>query len=81
LPAEALALALALGAPGEPILRYLTDLKDTRLDITGDDLIAAGVAESPAIGRALEETLRRKLDGEVAGRDEELRLALSLAKT
>ena len=28
-----------------------------RLEITGDDLIAAGVPESPAIGRALEETL------------------------
>ena len=51
-----------------------------RLEIGGDDLLAAGVPESPAIGRALEETLRRKLDGEVAGRDEELRAALELAE-
>ena len=78
LPAEALALALALGAPGEPILRYVADLAHVRLAITGDDLIAAGVPQSPAIGAALRETLRRKLDGEVSGRDEELRLALSL---
>ena len=51
-----------------------------RLEITGDDLLAAGVPESPALGRALEETLRRKLDGEVAGRDDELALALELAR-
>ena len=42
-------------------------------EIGGDDLLAAGVPESPAIGDALAETLRRKLDGEVSGRDEELR--------
>ena len=43
-----------------------------RLEIDGDDLLAAGVPEGPALGRALEETLRRKLDGLVSGRDEEL---------
>ena len=36
--------------------------------------------ESPAVGRALRETLRRKLDGEVSGREEELRTALALAR-
>ena len=36
--------------------------------------------ESPAIGRALTETLRRKLDGELSGRDEELQAALELAR-
>ena len=51
-----------------------------RLEVTGDDLVAAGVPQSPALGDALGETLRRKLDGEVAGRDEELRLAIELAK-
>ncbi len=62
------------------VLRFLTSLRDVRLEITGDDLLAAGVPASPAIGRALEETLRRKLDGEVSGRDEELRTALELAR-
>jgi hypothetical protein len=38
------------------------------------------VRPSPALGRALEETLRRKLDGQVSGRDEELALALELAR-
>ncbi|HXD59978.1 MAG TPA: hypothetical protein VN606_18775 [Thermoleophilaceae bacterium] len=79
-PSEALAVALANRAPADPVLRYLADLRDIRLEITGDDLIQAGVPESPALGRALSETLRRKLDGEVSGRDEELRLALSIAR-
>lgn len=79
-PPEALALALAMGAPGDPVLSYVRDLAGVRLEVTGDDLIAAGVPESPAIGRALEETLRRKLDGQVSGRDDELRVALAVAR-
>ena len=51
-----------------------------RLDITGDDLIAAGVEPGPALGRALSETLRAKLDGEVEGREDELRYALQVAR-
>ena len=79
-PPEALALALALQAPPEPVLSFATDLRHVRLEITGDDLIAAGIPEGPAVGRGLEEALRRKLDGEVAGRDEELRTALEAAR-
>jgi tRNA nucleotidyltransferase (CCA-adding enzyme) len=77
---ETFALALALGAPEQPIARYQKHLGATRLEITGDDLREAGIGEGPAIGRALEETLRRKLDGEVAGREAELTLALGLAR-
>jgi tRNA nucleotidyltransferase (CCA-adding enzyme) len=79
-PPEALALALALGAPSEPVLRWATELSAVGLEIGGHDLLAAGVPEGPAVGRALEETLRRKLDGLVAGRDEELETALELAR-
>lgn len=79
-PPEALALALALGAPPQPILRFASELRHVRLEISGHDLTAAGVPESAAIGRALEETLRRKLDGELSGRDEELEAALALAR-
>ena len=79
-PPEALAMALARGAPGDEVLRYLADLRGVRLEITGHDLLEAGVPESPELGRALEETLRRKLDGEVSGREEELALALALAR-
>ncbi len=79
-PPEALALALALGAPSEPVLRWVTELSRVRLEIGGADLMAAGIPEGPAIGRALAETLRRKLDGLVSGRDDELRTALELAR-
>ena len=79
-PPEALALALALGASAAPVLRYVSELRGARLEIGGDDLLAAGVPRSPAIGRALDETLRRKLDGDLSGRDEELRTALALAQ-
>ena len=76
---ETLALALAFGAPPEPVLRWITDLSRVGLEITGTDLLEAGVPEGPAIGRALEATLDRKLDGLVSGRAEELRTALALA--
>ncbi|HLM08502.1 MAG TPA: hypothetical protein VK307_02245 [Thermoleophilaceae bacterium] len=79
-PLEALALALALRAPSDPILRWVTDLRGVTLDISGDDLLAAGVSEGPAVGRALDETLRRKLDGLVSGRDDELETALHLVR-
>jgi tRNA nucleotidyltransferase (CCA-adding enzyme) len=79
-PPESLALALALGAPPEPVLRWVADLRHVRLEIGGADLLAAGVPESPALGRALEATLRRKLDGELDGRDAELAAALEEAQ-
>jgi hypothetical protein len=79
-PLEALALALALRAPSEPILRWVSDLRGVGLEISGDDLVAAGVPQSPAVGRALDETLNRKLDGLVSGRDAELETALLLAQ-
>jgi tRNA nucleotidyltransferase (CCA-adding enzyme) len=79
-PPEALALALALGARAEPVLEFVSRLRGVRLEIDGSDLRAEGVPESPALGRALEATLARKLDGEVAGREDELRTALALAR-
>jgi tRNA nucleotidyltransferase (CCA-adding enzyme) len=79
-PLLSLALALAMRAPSEPILRWVTELRSVRLEITGDDLLAAGVPEGPALGRALDETLDRKLDGFVSGREEELEAALAVAR-
>ena len=79
-PPEALALALALGAPSGPILEFVQKLRPTRLEITGDDLAAEGVPEGPAVGRALDEVLRRKLDGQLQGRDQELKAALEVAR-
>jgi tRNA nucleotidyltransferase (CCA-adding enzyme) len=73
-----LALARALGA--EWLDRYLAEWQGVRLEIDGDDLIAAGVPQGPAVGRGLTQALRRKLDGEVSGPDEELRVALEAAR-
>lgn len=73
-----LVLARAMGA--EWLDRYLEEWDSVRLEIDGGDLIAAGVSEGPALGRGLAEALRRKLDGEVAGRARELEVALAAAR-
>lgn len=70
---EELAVARALGAVW--LDRYLAEWRDVRLEIGGEDLLAAGVERGPAIGRGLAAALRAKLDGEVSGREDELRVA------
>jgi tRNA nucleotidyltransferase (CCA-adding enzyme) len=76
-PAQLL-VARALGA--EWLDRYAAEWRRVRLEITGDDLLEAGVPEGPAIGRGLEAALSGKLDGELSGRDQELRIALAAAR-
>jgi tRNA nucleotidyltransferase (CCA-adding enzyme) len=74
-PVEAVAVAGALG-PVAPARRFLDELRPVRLEIDGDDLLAAGL-RGPEIGRRLARTLARKLDGELAGgREAELESAL-----
>jgi tRNA nucleotidyltransferase (CCA-adding enzyme) len=73
-----LALARALGA--EWLDRYVAEWRTVRLEIGGADLLAAGVAEGPAIGRGLSAALRAKLDGELSGgREAELKFAVAAA--
>ncbi len=72
-----LALARAMGA--EWLDRYLSEWRLVSLEIDGEDLIVAGVPQGPAVGRGLAEALRRKLDGEISGREEELAAALAAA--
>jgi tRNA nucleotidyltransferase (CCA-adding enzyme) len=69
-----LLLARALGA--EWLDRYLAEWRDVALEIDGEDLMRAGIPEGPAVGRGLQAALRRKLDGEVSGREQELAVAL-----
>jgi tRNA nucleotidyltransferase (CCA-adding enzyme) len=73
-----LALARALGA--EWLDRYVSDWRQVRLEVDGDDLLAEGIPEGPAIGSGLAEALRAKLDGEASGPEEELRVALRAAR-
>ena len=72
-----LVLARAMGA--DWLEHYLTSWRQIRLEIDGDDLIAAGVEQGPAIGRGLRAARHRKLEGEISSRDEELATALTAA--
>jgi tRNA nucleotidyltransferase (CCA-adding enzyme) len=74
-----LLLARALGA--EWLDRYVEEWRDVTLEIDGSDLLEAGLDQGPALGRGLEEALRRKLDGEVSGREQELAVALQAARS
>jgi tRNA nucleotidyltransferase (CCA-adding enzyme) len=76
-PAQ-LVVARALGA--EWLDRYAEEWRHVKLEITGDDLLAEGIPEGPAVGRGLEAALSGKLDGEIFGRDEELRIAVAAAR-
>lgn len=73
---EAVAVAGACG-PKDEARRWLDELRHVRLDISGADLLAAGVPQGPEIGRRLSAALARKLDGEITTRDEELAAALA----
>ena len=87
-PAEVVALAdpgapdsplFALALADLPALRsYFTTLRDVRLDVDGSDLAALGLAESPRVGEVLAELRRRKLRGDIGGRDAELAAAREL---
>jgi tRNA nucleotidyltransferase (CCA-adding enzyme) len=70
-PIEAVALA-----GGENARRWIDELRHVRLEIDGNDLLAAGISEGPEIGERLQRALDRKLDGEIGGREQELSAAL-----
>lgn len=72
-----LILARAMGA--DWLDHYLTSWRKIRLEIDGDDLIAAGVEQGPAIGRGLRAARHKKLEGEISGHEEELATALAAA--
>jgi tRNA nucleotidyltransferase (CCA-adding enzyme) len=90
-PAEVVALAepyapdaplfaLAL-ADVEPLREYFERLRDVRLEVSGADLAELGLRESPRVGEILAELRRRKLNGELDGRDSELAAARELLET
>jgi tRNA nucleotidyltransferase (CCA-adding enzyme) len=79
-PVEVVLLAMVLTGREEvrrQLSEYLAKLRDVRPDITGRDLIRAGVAAGPAVARGLDAALAAKLDGGAAGRDAQLRAALA----
>ena len=87
-PADVTALAdafapdaplLALAREERPELReYFTRLRDVELEIGGAELAELGLGESPRVGEVLAELRRRKLNGELDGRESELEAAREL---
>jgi tRNA nucleotidyltransferase (CCA-adding enzyme) len=87
-PAEVVALA-ERHAPDAPLFalaisdllqlhEYFERLGGIELEIDGNDMAALGLAESPRVGEILAELRRRKLNGELDGRESELAAAREL---
>jgi tRNA nucleotidyltransferase (CCA-adding enzyme) len=84
-PIESLALAAAVrdvedgpGSYGRGLIEdWLREQRHVALQVTGDDLIAAGIPEGPEVGLRLEESYRLLLEERIEpGRENELRAAL-----
>lgn len=77
--------AAARGAPieavalcgGDNARRWIDELRYIELDITGDELLAAGATPGPAIGAGLQYALELTLDGKIAGAEQQLEAALN----
>jgi tRNA nucleotidyltransferase/poly(A) polymerase len=61
------------------VVRYATEDRHRKLPVTGDDLVAGGLA-GPVVGRALERIRIAWLDGAVKSREEALTLAHEVAR-
>jgi len=59
---------------------HLSRLKNTGIEIAGDDLKSMGLTPGPAYSRILNEILRAKLDGEATDRQAQINLALELIR-
>jgi tRNA nucleotidyltransferase (CCA-adding enzyme) len=70
--------ALARGA--EAVAGWWAHGRDREPAVRGADLVGAGIPPGPAIGRALAEVRAALLDGRVGGPEEQLALALRVAR-
>jgi tRNA nucleotidyltransferase (CCA-adding enzyme) len=59
--------------------RWQRDWRWVELEITGADLLAAGVPEGPQLGEGLDAALEAKLNRGVRGADEEMAIAIEAA--
>jgi tRNA nucleotidyltransferase (CCA-adding enzyme) len=71
--------ALAL-TDSEHLHEYFDRLRGTGLEITGADIAELGLGESPRVGEILGELRRRKLNGELDGKESELAAARELVE-
>ena len=58
---------------------WQSDWRWVELEITGADLLAAGVPEGPAVGAGLDAALEAKLNRGISGADAEMEVALQVA--
>lgn len=79
---EALALTSAKASTGarRNAIRWLEQLRHVELQITGDDLTAAGVIPGPMLGAGLRAAYHALLDGNAPTRDRQLEIALAVAQ-
>jgi tRNA nucleotidyltransferase (CCA-adding enzyme) len=77
LPAAQQVGALVAGA--EAVARWWAEWRDAAPAVSGADLVAAGVAPGPAIGRALRAVRAAVLDGEAGEPEQQLAIALAVA--
>lgn len=79
-PLQSIRAYIAAGPPlprRDRMIEYIDKIRFERPEITGDDLIAAGIDEGPVIGQLIDIVRRARLDGQVKTKQEELDLAKS----
>jgi tRNA nucleotidyltransferase (CCA-adding enzyme) len=76
---ETVALASAKGAPSQSLL-WLQELRNLKLQITGDDLRKNDIPEGPMIGKALKAAKDALLDGLAPDRDAQMTVALKASE-
>jgi len=72
-------LLLARAAGASWLDRWQSEWRWIELEITGADLLAAGIPEGPGLGEALDAALEAKVDGRASGADQEMKVALAAA--
>ena len=79
-PLQSIRAYIAAGPPlprRDRMIEYIDKIRFEKPEITGGDLIAAGIEEGPVIGQLIDIVRRARLDGQVKTKQEELDLAKS----
>ena len=71
-------LLASTGEVGVRVGRYLSELREMKTDLDGNDLVSMGVPHGPEVGRMLRKLRTAKLDGAVHTRQDERALVLRL---
>ena len=70
---SALALAAVMGEKKQDIIKdYLTEYKNVKIDLSGQDLIDIGIPKGPEIKNILDMLLKARLDGIVKTKEDEI---------